>query len=320
MDSVYRADGMARVSLSPELNFNLTSAVHKMRTFMGMIAANLIAGLAIAAVAAGPAAGTEALSVSQLKEHTHIHGLAVDRQDPERLLIATHHGLFRSGSDGKAELISPVQDFMGFSPDPSDPKTLYASGHPAGGGNLGFIASTDNGVTWDQISPGANGPVDFHQMTVSSSDPQVLYGAYGALQVSRDAGKTWSIVGPLPEKLIDLAASAKNANTIYAATEAGLSVSQDGGQSWETIVHGAPVSLVEVTADGFIYAFIVGRGLVRSAEADMDLAPISSGLGDRILLHLAVDPADKGRIFVASHQGDILASTDGGASWTELGH
>ncbi|TIX81139.1 MAG: hypothetical protein E5V21_11130 [Mesorhizobium sp.] len=57
--------------------------------------------------------------------------------------MATHHGLFRTGPDGQAELISPVQDFMGFTPDPSDPRSLYASGHPAGGGNLRFIASTD---------------------------------------------------------------------------------------------------------------------------------------------------------------------------------
>jgi photosystem II stability/assembly factor-like uncharacterized protein len=286
---------------------------------MGMIAANLIASLAIAAVAAGPAAGTEALSVSQLKEHTHIHGLAVDRQDPEKLLIATHHGLFRSGSDGKAELISPVQDFMGFSPDLSDPKTLYASGHPTGGGNLGFIASNDNGVTWDQISPGANGPVDFHQMTVSSADPQVLYGAYGALQVSRDAGKTWSIVGPLLEKLIDLAASAKDADTLYAATEEGLWVSRDAGRNWETVLDGAPVSLVEVAADGSVYAFVLGRGLVGSAEPDIDFKTISDGWGDRILLHLAVDPADKNRIFPASQQSDILTSTDGGTSWIKFG-
>lgn len=95
---------------------------------MGMIATSLFGGLAIAAFAAGSAAGTEALSISQLKEQTHIHGLAVDRQDPEKLLIATHHGLFRSGPDGKAKLISPVQDFMGFTPDPSETKTLYASG------------------------------------------------------------------------------------------------------------------------------------------------------------------------------------------------
>ncbi|RWB36466.1 MAG: hypothetical protein EOQ42_31960 [Mesorhizobium sp.] len=74
-----------------------------------------------------------------------------------------------------------------------------------------------------------------------------------------------------------------------------------------------------MTADGSVYAFVVGRGLVRSAEAALNFAPLSSGLSDRILLHLAVDPADKDRIFVASHQGDILASTDGGVNWTELG-
>lgn len=285
-----------------------------MRQLLGILVASLIA-----ATSNGSAAGAEAVSVSQLKERTHIHGLAVDREDSQKLLIATHHGLFRAGSDGTAELISPVQDFMGFTPSPSDPRSLYASGHPAGGGNLGFIASADNGVTWNQVSPGADGPVDFHQMTVSSADPQVLYGAYGALQVSRDAGKTWSVVGPLPEKLIDLAASAKDADTIYAATEVGLSVSRDGGQTWETIVDGAPVSLVEVTGDGSVYAFVVGRGLVRSAEAALNFAPLSSGLSDRILLHLAVDPMDKNRIFVASHQSDILASIDGGANWTELG-
>ncbi|EHH12625.1 WD40/YVTN/BNR-like repeat-containing protein [Mesorhizobium amorphae] len=289
-----------------------------MRQSLGMIAASLMSAFALAA-ATGSAVGAEAVSVSQLKERTHIHGLAIDREDSQKLLIATHHGLFRAASDGKAELISPVRDFMGFTPDPSDPRSLYASGHPAGGGNLGFIASADNGVTWNQVSPGADGPVDFHQMTVSSADPQVLYGAYGALQVSRDAGKTWSVVGPLPEKLIDLAASAKDADTIYAATEGGLSVSRNGGLTWETVVDGAPVSLVEVTADGSVYAFVVGRGLVRSAEAALDFALLSSGLSDRILLHLAVDPADKGRIFVASHQGDILASTHGGANWTELG-
>jgi hypothetical protein len=137
-----------------------------------MTAAGLISAFALAAASTGSAAGAEAVSVSQLKERTHIHGLAVDREDSQKLLIATHHGLFRAGPDGKAELISPVQDFMGFTPNPSDPRSLYASGHPAGGGNLGFIASTDNGATWTQVAPGANGPVDFHQMTVSSANPR----------------------------------------------------------------------------------------------------------------------------------------------------
>ncbi|RJT27722.1 exo-alpha-sialidase [Mesorhizobium waimense] len=293
-----------------------------MRRSLVMIAASLISGFALTAASTGSASGAEAVSVSQvsqLKDRTHIHGLAIDREDSQRLLIATHHGVFRAEPDGKAELISPVQDFMGFTPDPSDPKSLYASGHPAGGGNLGFIASTDNGVTWEQVAPGVGGPVDFHQMTVSLVDPRVLYGAYGSLQVSQDAGKTWSLVGPLPEKLIDLAASAKSANTVYAATEGGLLVSRDGGQSWETVISGAPVSLIEVTADGSLYAFVLGQGLVRAAEADMVFKTTSASWGDQILLHMAVDPADSNRMFIASHHGNVFASTDGGTNWAAFG-
>lgn len=280
----------------------------------------LLGGLALsAALAAGLVARAEPIPVSQLKQQTHIHGLAVDRHDPENLLIATHHGLFRAGPDGEAERISVVQDFMGFTPHPSDPGTLYASGHPADGGNLGFIASTDGGANWNQVSPGEGGPVDFHQMTVSPADPTVVYGAFGGLQVSRDAGKTWSIAGPLPEQLIDLAASARDADMLYAATESGLLVSKDAGETWQAAVKGSPVSLVEVTPDGTLYAFVLGQGLMRSEEERMDLVPIGADWGDRILLHLAIHPADKERIFVASHEGEILVSDDGGASWTGLG-
>lgn len=273
-----------------------------------------------AASIAGVEASAEPVAVSRLKEQTHIHGLATDRQDPEKLLIATHHGLFRSGLNGQAERISAVQDFMGFTPDPSDPKRLYASGHPAGGGNLGFIASSDNGATWTQVSSGVDGPVDFHQMTVSSADPDIIYGAYGALQMSRDAGATWSVAGPLPDRLIDLAASARDTGILYAATETGLSISRDGGRNWDSVLEGAPVSLVEVSPDGSLYAFVLGRGLMRATEPDLQFSTVAADWDDRILRHLAVDSKDPARIFVASHRGDILASTGGGTSWTDLGH
>ena len=282
--------------------------------------AGMALGLACAAMLAafGFPARAQSISVSELKDHTHIHGLAVDRLDPNCLLIATHHGLFRTAQNGKVELISVVQDFMGFTPDPSDPATLFASGHPSGGGNLGFIASTDNGATWTQISPGVNGPVDFHQMTVSAADPKVIYGAYGRLQTSRDAGKTWAAIGPLPEKLIDLAASAKDVDTIYAATEGGLLVSPDGGRDWKPAIEDAPVSLVEM-AGGTLYAFVVGRGLVRSAEGQLDFIAVGGDWSNQILLHLAVDPKNPYRVYVASHHGDVLVTNDGGATWKQMG-
>ncbi len=79
---------------------------------------------------------------------------------------------------------------MGFTPHPADESVLYASGHPAGGGNLGFIVSRDGGRGWSSLSPGVGGPVDFHQMDVSKADPSVIYGAHGGLQASRDGGRT----------------------------------------------------------------------------------------------------------------------------------
>ncbi len=234
-------------------------------------------------------------------------------------MVATHHGLYRVTVDGNAKLISVLQDFMGFTPDPSEPNSLFASGHPAGGGNLGFITSTDNGETWTQVSPGLGGPVDFHQMTVSLADPKVIYGAYGVLQMTRDAGKTWSEVGPLPANLIDIAASAKDLKTLYAATEGGLSVSKDEGRTWKAILDGAPVSFVEVTGDGTAYAFMLGRGFVRFHEDQPEPETVSNDWGNRIPLHLAVDPANAKRMFVATHKGDILVSADGGIKWTVLG-
>lgn len=261
----------------------------------------------------------ETLPVADLSRHTHIHGLAVDRHDPSRLLIATHHGLFRAGPDGIAQRISPVQDFMGFNPHPADPDTLYASGHPVEGGNLGFVASTDGGKTWTQISPGVNGPVDFHQMTVSPADPETIYGVYGGLQASRDGGVTWALVGPVPDRLIDLAASAGDPDRLYAATEAGLFLSADAGETWTPLLEGPPVSLVEVTPDGTLYAFVLGRGLVRSAEDRLAFETLSGDFGDGFLLHLAIDPANADRLYAATQHSEVLMSRDGGQTWSSYG-
>lgn len=291
-----------------------------MRIYRPTVIAGLSA-IALAGIVAVDATRARAaeVPVSELAQKTHVHGLAVDRTDPSRLFIATHHGLFLAGADSKAELVSEIQDFMGFNPHPAEPDRLYASGHPATGGNLGFLASTDRGRTWRQISPGANGPVDFHQMTVSPADPNTIYGAYGGLQVSRDAGKTWEVAGPAPQGLIDIAASATDARTLHAATETGLFISQDAGKSWAAIFEGAPVTLAEATADGGLYAFVIGRGLLRSADGASDFTGVGNDFGDTYLLHLAVDPADPDRMFAATGEGQIMASTDRGRSWSAFG-
>lgn len=268
------------------------------------------------------------LTLSELLGATHVHGLAVDRGHSGTLLIATHHGLHALDlATGMTEQLSlHADDLMGFTPHPTDPDTLFASGHPAMGGNLGFIASTDGGRSWTRLSPGVDGPVDFHQMDVSAADPDTVYGAYaGRLQVSRDGGQSWQVVGPAPEGLIELAASAEDANVLYAATQAGLFKSADGGRSWQDAFWlRQPATTVHVTPAGEVYAFLVGTGLVRTSEPDLAWQPVSDAFGEAYLLHLTVDPAEPGNLFVVSvdprsHQQSLLASRDRGTTWSALG-
>lgn len=268
-----------------------------------------------------PAAADSPVSVIELADRTHFHGIAVDAKDPSRLHLATHHGFYVVAPDGTATRISDNQnDYMGFTPHPVDPGTVFASGHPVGGGNTGFIVSEDGGRTWRQRAEGVNGPVDFHQMDVSRSDPQVVYGVYGGLQVSLDGGHTWELRADAPPELFDLAVSGGDANRLYAATRGGLLASEDGGESWQPAhFNTSPATMVQTTAGGDVYAFVAGLGLLRATGDTLRWESVNNGFGDRYLLHLAADPTDADRLFVVTSESEVLESNDGGATWRALG-
>jgi photosystem II stability/assembly factor-like uncharacterized protein len=287
----------------------------------GLLAIAAGAGL----LSARPLSAAET-TMAALATSTHFHGLAVDASDPSRLFLATHHGLYRLQLDGRAEPVSQTRDdFMGFTAHPTDATILFASGHPADGGNLGFIMSKDGGRTWRKVSDGVGGPVDFHQMDVSKADPRVIYGVYGSLQRSADSGQTWSRVGPAPNGIISLAASSLSADTLYAATENGLRRSKDGGRSWEPAhILNRLATMVYVTRSGQVFAFLAGTGLVRADEKDLQWRVVSTDFGARYVLHFAADPTDERKLYAVTYDPQtraqaLVASSDGGATWAALG-
>ena len=106
-------------------------------------------------------------------------------------------------------------------------------------------------------------------MDVSPADPKTIYGSYaGQLQVSRDGGQTWEVVRPAPNGLIDLAASSKEPDRFYAATQSGLLESGDGGRVWQDAYFQRwPATIVHVALGGAVYAFVVGAGLIAARGA-----------------------------------------------------
>jgi photosystem II stability/assembly factor-like uncharacterized protein len=247
---------------------------------------------------------------------THVHGLAWDPADPDRLLIATHHGLMAFEN----EVLEPVSerrdDFMGFSVHPAGAGVFVASGHPAGGGNLGVVISQNGGRTWTMLSPGVEGPVDFHQLDVSKADPQIMVGVYGSIQASRDGGRTWTVTGPPPAPMIDIALSATERDKVYGATEAGLFESPDLGATWTKAIDAeAPATMVATTTDGTVWAYDVANGLTRKAAGSETFEPAAPAIEDDAILHLA---AKKGDMAAATYRGALIRSTDGGRTWTPL--
>lgn len=273
--------------------------------------------ITVLALLAAGAATAQPFETVPLDEVGHVHGIALDPDDPDRVYLATHYGLHVARPDGLADRISKVDhDFMGFSAHPERAGKFFASGHPQTGGNLGVVVSRDGGVSWDHLSDGAGGPVDFHAMTVSQADPDVLYGAYRGLQVSRDGGVSWEMVGPQPPGLIALAASAADPETVYAATEVGLLVSRDGGRSWQAahlLQH--PVTAVAISPDGAVYAWMYGHGLLAGREPDLRLERRAEAEDESYLLHLAIDPSDGTRLFAIDGAGSLVHSIDEGRTW-----
>ncbi len=265
-------------------------------------------------------------TISALSKETHFHGIAVDPADGSRLLLATHHGFYVVTPDGIARQLSGSRnDFMGFTPHPTDPSVLYASGHPAGGGNLGFLSSTDGGRTWNKLSNGINGPVDFHQMDVSKADPKVIYGIYGGLQKSADGGLTWMRIGPAPEGIVAIAASGNAPEMIYAGTQRGLLVSADSGLHWE-LAHQSQraATMVYAATNRAIYAFIVGTGLIRTKEPSLDWQVVNNGFGRAAILHLATGAQEGSALYAVTFDPEaraqsLFVSRDDGRTWTRLG-
>ena len=274
--------------------------------------------IAFGAFALSVSASAEPVSLDDL---SHIHGIAPHPERAGSLYLATHEGLFLASEDRTAVRVSESRyDLMSLAVHPKEPAVLYASGHPVGGGNLGLVRSRDGGRSWQQISPVAEPPVDFHELTVSPADPNVLYGYFGILFASTDGGETWTEVKRIPSSVFGLAAAAGDPKVLYAATRSGLLLSVDGGRRWETLSDKSnPATAVHVGPDGTVRAHVIGRGLIESRDGGAGWKSVYQQFGEQMLRQLAAAPGEPRRLYALNQFGRLLTSPDGGASWHAFG-
>ena len=258
-------------------------------------------------------------------EITHGHGMAVDVSDPNKLYIATHHGLFQLINDKDLYQVgNNNNDYMGFSPDAKSSNTFFASGHPEAGGNIGFQKSEDGGLTWKTLSSGIGGPVDFHALSVSPVNPNLVFGWYqGQVERSLDGGKTWEAFKN-GFVIVGLAADTKDENIVYSITPQGNGVmaSKDKGVTWNILskdLQGGLTSAfaIDPSDSHKMLSYSEKLSLAKSSDSGATWQKINQSFeGD--MLFIAYDRTQPSRVYGLTSNNALYKSINDGNTWLKI--
>lgn len=237
-----------------------------------------------------------------------------------------------------------------------DPLTYYMG--TVGGG---VWKTTDAGTTWSNVSDGQLGTSSVGAIAVSESDPNVVYVGMGEHPIrgvmtshgdgvyrSTDAGRTWSHLGLERTRSISrIRIHPQDPDIVYVAAqgapyganpERGIYRSEDGGASWELILHvdedsGASDLAMDMTNPRILYASFwdhrrlpwqvvsggPGSGFWKSTDGGDSWSEINTGLPE-LMGKTAIDVsrANPDRLFAmveADPGGGLFRSDDAGRSW-----
>ena len=182
------------------------------------------------------------------------------------LLGLTGGRVFRStdGADTWTEIATFVGDVTAFASDPTNANVFYA-----GTSARNVYKTADGGTTWIEMGvdlAGAQGDA-ISAMVVDPGAPDVIYLSMTSNGVwkSTNGGVTWALRGDglIDIRINDLVLAVEDPQVLYAATAGnGVFTSTDGGESWQQFA--------------------------------------TSGLTDRTILGLDLDPADSHHLFAGT--------------------
>lgn len=284
-----------------------------------------------------------------LPEAPAIRAIAVHPLRPEIVFTGTQDGPYRSEDHGEhwEKLNVPDHGLPVWSIvfHPRNHNIVFA-GYEASE----IYRSDDGGDHWEQlpvsvrfpevtIGPGANLAKRILMMSVSTSDPDEIYGAIevGGIIRSQDGGEHWEnlshgqYINDDPVDMHGVLASSFRPGNIFSIARAGLFRSEDHGDHWirggiEPLNEKGQTycrSIREVPGDPKTIWVSGGPNfrsdsgaLFRSQDGGANWERINMGVEPRsTLFGLAFDERRPSRMFCASMDGEVFGSTDSGETW-----
>ena len=227
--------------------------------------------------------------------------------------------------------------------DPQNSSRIWAGGVAGHEGSPGLFRSDDDGQSWVTIA-GSDAPGDVQAIAIHPENASNVFAGFDLIRRSDDGGLQWaSFAAPVLErgwfsygKVNDLAIDPHSPGRLWAATSAGLSRSDDGGQSWNA--SGPTKEIYRVLFDGrrpgkmyassydreymtespyYSYPFLTrGGGLILGSEDGGD-SWSRRAVVDFPILSFAVDPFENAVVYAGS-LGAVHRSPDSGITWEAL--
>jgi photosystem II stability/assembly factor-like uncharacterized protein len=157
---------------------------------------------------------------------------------------------------------------------------------------------------------------------------------------STDGGANWTPTNFVPapgRQIFSLTSSASAPEVILGGSPQSLYRSADGGNSWTPATIGLPsnayVETVVLSPSNPLVAYAapvisgtVGTppqtfGVYRSNDAGLTWSPVNTGIEDRAIGAIEVDPSDSQLVYIGTSTNTgatLLKTANGGSSWTEL--
>ncbi|MGD0467334.1 MAG: hypothetical protein ABSA54_03065 [Terriglobales bacterium] len=264
--------------------------------------------------------------------------------------ISQGDGVWKSVDAGKSWKSVGLKDSRAIGKvivNPRNPDIVFvaALGHPFGpNAERGVFRTTDGGKTWDKVlyKDENTGAID---VVFDPQNPNILFaslwetrrtpwslssgGPGSGVYRSADGGATWKRLqeqehglpkGPYGRIGLAVGANSERVYALIEAKEGGLYRSDDGGDTWD-LVNGShslfqrPWYYMHVIADpqDANTVYVLDVEFLRSTDGGRNFNKVKVPHGDN---HgLWIDPKNTKRM-IASDDGGVTVSLDGGKSWT----
>jgi photosystem II stability/assembly factor-like uncharacterized protein len=256
-----------------------------------------------------------------------LDNIVVDSSNSKHILVgawvlgSADGGIYSTNDGGESwtsDRDMQGQSIRALAASPSNPKILVA------GTLKGVYRSTDGGEHWQLISPADS--MELHEVesiAIDPVDPQIIYaGTWHLPWKTTDGGAHWTSIkqGVIEDSdVFSIIVDPKSSQVVYASACSGIYKSEDGGAKFQK-VQGIPstarrtrVLMQDPKNLNIVFAGTT-EGLFRTVDSGATWQRTTST--DVIINDVYVDPTNTNRMLMATDRGGVLASNDGGNSFS----